>query len=454
MLKRIIVGESGGPTPVIDWEVCGIMDAAQRAGLEIYGMMNGLEGLLNANIEGNIIDLSNLDPMSFAFNGPGAGLRTTRLKPTLEQYKKMASNLGALKVDGIIYIGGNDSADQLLGLIGECGLAGIHAIKTVDNDLPVTHHCPGYGSAALYNAVALKNVHNDFSSYQVWGNFEKDGRIVEALSVAPVVIYQVMGRKAGWLAHSTAFAKVDPRGTLMPDRPPHIVLSKEMLFDKREFLDRLDRVITRRGEAVVAVQEDLTDKETGEDMAKIYSDGVVTDDHGNIQHGRADSFSTSLFLAQLIHRDLKVESVLGKIKEAALVPQHIQRSNVMSPVDASEAYMVGYAAVEAMMQGATGQSVVLKRPDGKTVTELTDLANIAAKDRSLPLDYINGLDGPTQEFIDEFIYLIGGPMGIPHYSYRKFKFKTVPIPAEIKEHPYIKGKDEYKWPLKEQSVIQ
>ena len=107
-----------------------------------------------------------------------------------------------------------------------------------------------------------------------------------------------------------------------------------------------------------------------------------------------------------------------------------------------------------MIDGATQKSVVLKRPDGKTVTELTDLTNIAAKDRCLPLEYINGLNGPTQEFIDEFIYLIGGAMGIPHYSYRKFKFQTVPIPAEIRDHPYIKGKDEYKWPLKGQSIIQ
>ena len=96
MARRIILGESGGPTPVIDWEVAGAVDAAQKKGWEVYGMINGLEGLLNANIEGNIVDLTGLDPMSFAFNGPGAGLDTTRIKPKKDQYEKMAATYHAM----------------------------------------------------------------------------------------------------------------------------------------------------------------------------------------------------------------------------------------------------------------------------------------------------------------------------------------------------------------------
>ncbi|MDP6439101.1 MAG: 6-phosphofructokinase, partial [Candidatus Brocadiia bacterium] len=108
MAKRLILGESGGPTPVIDWEVAGAAAAAQEAGWQVYGMLNGLEGLLNANVGGNIVDLSRIDPMSFAFNGPGACLRTTRIKPKPDQYKKMARNLKALGVSAVIYFGGND----------------------------------------------------------------------------------------------------------------------------------------------------------------------------------------------------------------------------------------------------------------------------------------------------------------------------------------------------------
>jgi len=436
MIRRIIVGESGGPTPVIDWEVAGALDAAQKASVEIYGMINGLEGLLNANIPGNIVDLSDVDPMSFCFNGPGAGLGTTRIKPTEEQYEKIARNIEELGIDGIVYFGGNDSADQLLGLSKYTNAAAIHGIKTVDNDLPETHHCPGYGSASLFNATALKNVHSDYASYLVKANFEIDGEVKQGVDVAPLAIYQVMGRKAGWLAQGTAFARVDPRGVMVPDRPPHIILCKEIPFDKDEFLTKLEAVISRLGEAVVVVQEDLTDKKTGMDLAKLHAKDVEVDDHGNVQHGRATSFSTCIYLAQLVKAELKVESVYGKVKEVALVPQHIQRSCLMSEVDASEAYRVGFAAVQAMLDGVSRQSVVLRKTEGgKMQTDLTDMENIAAKQRAVPLEYINGLDGPTQDFIDEFIYLIGGPVGIPHYS--SGRFKAVSVPRQIKENPYV-----------------
>jgi len=342
-IKRIIIGQSGGPTPVIDWEVAGMLAAAKKVSYEVYGAINGLEGILHADVPGNIVDLSNMDPRQFIYNGPGAGLKTTRIKPKPEQYKNMAQNLKKLKVDGILYIGGNDSADQLKGLTEESDIRAIHAIKTVDNDLPATHHCPGFGSAALYNAIALKNVHNDFSSYMVRGKFE-DGRI--GVMNAPVVVYQVMGRKAGWLAQATAFARVDPMGQMDPDRAPHIVLSKEVLFDKDAYLNELSDIITKLGQAVVVVQEDLTERKTKKSIAEVYGQ-VELDPHGNIQHGRATSFSPGVFLAQLAVKELQVDSV-AKVKEAVLVPQHIQRSHSISQTDASEAYMVGIKSVEAM----------------------------------------------------------------------------------------------------------
>ncbi len=406
-IKRIIIGQSGGPTPVIDWEVAGMLAAAKKVGYEVYGAINGLEGILHADVPGNIVDLSNIDPRQFIYNGPGAGLKTTRIKPQQEQYKKMAQNLKKLKVDGIIYIGGNDSADQLKGLTEESDIRAIHAIKTVDNDLPATHHCPGFGSAALYNAIALKNVHNDFSSYMVRGRFP-DGKI--GVLNAPVVVYQVMGRKAGWLAQATAFARVDPMGQMDEDRAPHIILSKEVLFDKDAYLNELNDTITRLGQAVVVVQEDLTERKTKKSIAEVYGE-VELDPHGNIQHGRATSFSPGVFLAQLAVKELKVEAV-AKVKEAVLVPQHIQRSHSISQTDASEAYMVGCKSVEAMESGVTRTSVVINKEGGKFVAGLTDLSNIARQERNVDNHYINGLNGPTQEFVDEFISCIGSPTAI------------------------------------------
>ncbi|MFP4176459.1 MAG: 6-phosphofructokinase [Candidatus Brocadiia bacterium] len=435
--KRVILGESGGPTPVIDWEVAGAVAQAQKRGWEVYGMINGLEGLLNANIEGNIVDLTDVDPMSFAFNGPGACLRTTRLKPGAEQYEKMGRNLDELDVDAVIYFGGNDSADQLHGLSQKADVQTIHGIKTVDNDLPVTHHCPGYGSAALYNATALKNVHSDYSSYRVRANFEIDNKIQQAWDTAPVAIYQVMGRKAGWLAQGTGFAKVDPKGQILKDRPPHLILSREIPFDKEEFMGHLDDILTRLGEAVIVVQEDLTEADTGKSLAEKYADDVARDEHGNIQHGRATSFSPAVFLAQLCTEELEVETVHGKVKDVALVPQHIQRSCMMSSIDASEAYMVGSSCINALDDGESGKSVVFRRDNGQTETDLTEMSNIAAKERDVERKYINDVWGPTQEFIDEFIYLIGGPAALPHYSMRRFP--SVAVPQGIADNPYVKN---------------
>ncbi len=438
MSKKVIIGESGGPTPVIDWEVAGAVDEAQKNGWEVYGMTNGLEGLLNANIDGNIVNLSNTDPMSFAYNGPGACLRTTRLKPTNSQYEKMGEHLDAMDMDAVIYFGGNDSADQLHGLSKQADIQAIHGIKTVDNDLPVTHHCPGYGSAALYNATALKNVHSDYSSYRVRANFEVDGKVEQGWDVAPIAIYQVMGRKAGWLAQGTGFAKVDPKGSIIKDRAPHIILSREIPFDKEDFMAKLDDVLTRLGEAVIVVQEDLTDAKTGDSLAERYAENVERDQHGNIQHGRATSFSPAQFLAQLCTEELEVDAVHGKVKDVALVPQHIQRSCMMSNVDASEAYLVGSSCIQALDANETGKSVIFERETGTTSTGLTDMGNIAAKERDVERHYINDVWGPTQDFIDDFIYLIGGPAALPHYS--KQSFPSVSVPQTIKDNPYIANK--------------
>ena len=415
-IKRIIIGQSGGPTPVIDWEVAGILAAAKKFGYQVYGAINGLEGILHYDVEGNIVDLTGVDPTQFIYNGPGSGLSTTRIKPKQPEYKKIAANLEKMKIDGIIYIGGNDSADQLKGLTEESDIKAIHAIKTVDNDLPATHHCPGYGSAALFNAIAVKNVHSDFNSYRVRGKFE-DGRV--GVLNAPVVVYQVMGRKAGWLAQSTAFARVDPMGQMIPGTAPHIVLSKEVLFDKDKYLNELSNVITEFGEAVVVVQEDLTEAKTKKSIAEVYGE-VELDPHGNIQHGRATSFSPGVFLAQLAVKELKVDAV-AKVKEAVLVPQHIQRSHSMALPDASEAYMIGVKSIEALESGVTRTSVIIqKEANGKFTAGLTDLSNIARKERSVENHYINDINGPTQDFIDEFLPCIGGPTALPHYSTMMF----------------------------------
>ena len=413
MIKKILIAESGGPTPIIDWTVAGILAGLQGTGITIYGAMNGLEGVLYGDYKGNIVDLTDVDPNQFLHNGPGAGLRTTRIDPTRQEYEIIAKNMEKLGIEGVIYVGGNDSAKQLLGLteINSC-LATIHAIKTIDNDLRETHHCPGFGSAALFNAIALKHVASDFSSFSV---LSTKGRVS-----IPVLIYQVMGRKAGWLAQATSFARVDPYGKMVEGRAPMLIFCKEIPFDKEEYLSALESVISKYNLAFVVAQEDLTDKKTGQSLSELYAKNEERDKHNNVQHGRSTSFSTALYLAQLAKSELACSA---PVKDTAIMPQHIQRSFMMSLTDASEAYLVGHAAAEALLAGETKKSVILKRkPLGGFGTALTDLANLAGDNiRQVPLEYIQGINGPTQEFVDEFISTIGGPTAIPQYSEIRFK---------------------------------
>lgn len=109
----------------------------------------------------------------------------------------------------------------------------------------------------------------------------------------------------------------------------------------------------------------------------------------------------------------------------------------MSSIDASEAYMVGSSCINALDDGESGKSVVFRRDNGQTETDLTEMSNIAAKERDVERKYINDVWGPTQEFIDEFIYLIGGPAALPHYSMRRFP--SVAVPQGIADNPYVKN---------------
>ena len=223
-----------------------------------------------------------------------------------------------------------------------------------------------------------------------------------------------MGRQTGWLTHASAFAKVDPRGILVPERPPHIFVSWETPLEADEFLLRVQNAVDQFGTATIAVGEDI---QLVELLAKQTGSELEIDDNENIVFGAPGTPSTGNYLANLIEKELDVHSIVqNKVKTATLAPQHIQRSMMLSPVDASDAYLVGWQAVEAIAEGHTGQSVVLQRDGHRTTTALTPVSNIANQIRRVESDYHRGLDGPTQKFVNEFIDLTGGPMAIPHYT--------------------------------------
>jgi len=325
---------------------------------------------------------------------------------------KIRENIERLGIDNLAYFGGNDSADilQALGI-------GVHGSKTIDNDLGnngLVHHTPGFASAAWFNSIAVKNLAIDIGSYRVRGRNDKGE---ECWLVAPVTIYQAMGRDTGWLALATGLARVDRYGKVDPTKAPDIIWPREVPFDQERYLSTLSDILQRQGRAVIVIGEELVNTD-GIPLAEVYGRDQ-TDEHGHAQHGRADSFNYANHLGELAKKRLKVNGV-KKVKETPIAPQHIQRSYVKSIVDSEEAFEVGRETVRAILDGNRQVSVVLQKVPGSTyyhmVTARVPLEQIAGKTRYVPPEFIDGIRGPTEAFIREFLPTIGGAKALPHYE--------------------------------------
>ena len=409
-IKTVAIGQGGGPTPVINDEVAGALYVAKKHNLRVLGIRNGLEGLMNADTSGNIIDISGWEP-DYVSEIPGAVLHTTRMK--VEKGKDDAAietilrNMDRFGINSIAYFGGNDSSLilQALGI-------GVHGSKTIDNDLMEAHHTPGYGSAALFNAIALRNLALDIGSFSSRGTTNS----AESYLTAPVLVYQTMGRDTGWLALAAGFAKVRQDGSLDPEAPPDIIWPRELPFDKDVYLGELSNILQRRGRAFVVIGEELVNSD-GVIIEKLYGE-TLEDAHGHTQHARSGTFNYADWLAK-ISKELKVGGV-ASIKETPISPQHIQRSYMKSTTDAAESFDVGMETMNAILDGDNQISVVLKQnpefnPFYRMRAERVPVQLLAGKTRSVPLEFINGVKGPTEEFIKQFLPVIGYEDALPHH---------------------------------------
>lgn len=416
-LRTIIIGQGGGPTAVINDQVAGALYEAQRNGYRVLGMRNGLEGLLNAHIRGNIFEMTSWDPEDVRLSPPGAALYSTRINLTPKkgasdanrekikgQIENIRKNMESLGVHSIAYFGGNDSS-AVLQSIG----IGVHGAKTVDNDLFGAHHVSGFGSAALFNAINLKNLPSDIGSFSALGPGEK------SFTTGTVLVYQAMGRDTGWLALATALARVDPSGAIVHDLPPDIIWPREVVFDKSRYLDALSDTLARKGgKAVVVIGEELVEDVNGKEIPLSDTYGKDAEDsHGHAQHGRAGSFSYANYLASLA-KELKIANIAA-VKETPIAPQHLQRC-YKSHVDAWEAYEVGRETVRAVAEGQEQVSVVLQKMDGMIRTARIPIGDLAGKTRRVPLEDIRGISGPSDDFIREYLPAIGGAQALPHYK--------------------------------------
>jgi 6-phosphofructokinase 1 len=383
---NLIVGQSGGPTAVINCSLAGVIQQAMRlpAIRGIYGMMHGIEGVLKEQI----LDLRAEQPATIEglCHTPSAALGACRTKLKDADYQRIIKVLQAHDIRYFLYIGGNDSADtchHVGKLARESGyeLRAIAVPKTIDNDLAFTDHCPGYGSVSRFNASATRDA----------------GRDTEAIGVVDnVKIIETMGRNTGWITASTALAKEGA------DDAPHLIYLPERPFDMDQFLQDVKATFDRLGYCLVTVCEGLRDDKGQELVASKRK--VDTDAFGHKQLG-----GVADFLCAAIAENLGIKARFDK-------PGTIQRMSILaaSPVDQEEAYLVGKQAVALAADGVSGQMITLVRESNspyRVTTGLAPLEEVANAERPVPPEFINQRGNfVTERFLAYARPLIGGPL--------------------------------------------
>lgn len=409
MIKKIIVGQSGGPTAVINSSIAGVYKRAKELGVEtVYGMVYGIEGFLQENI----IDLGEYleDSNNFELlkRTPSAFLGSCRFKlPKIEDdsevYEKIFSILDKYEIDALFYTGGNDSMDTIKMLSDYAKehdkkqlFMGVP--KTIDNDLPITDHCPGYGSALKYIATSIKEVIRDNASF--------------GINKPTVLIVEIMGRHAGWLTCGAALAKgPDCEGV-------DAIYLPEEDFDMDEFKARVNDLVSKKKSVVIAISEGIHDKD-GKFICEYGDDTRAVDAFGHKQLS-----GSAVTLANIINKEtgLKTRAIeLSTLQRAA--------THMASLTDINEALGSGAAAVDAVFRGETGEMATIIRKNNNSYEvsyEVYDIHNIANVEKKVPLEWIDSANKQMkQEYLDYALPLIQGELtpiynnGLPSHLVRK-----------------------------------
>ncbi|MCL2753902.1 MAG: 6-phosphofructokinase [Defluviitaleaceae bacterium] len=389
MKKNVIVGQSGGPTAVINCSLAGVYATSLELGLgKVYGMRNGIQGLLERRYVNMCDHIRDDFDVELLKRTPSSFLGSCRYKlPHPDQNKaifaKIFGILDELDIGYFFYNGGNDSMDTIhkLSTYGERVNSPIRFLgvpKTIDNDLAVTDHSPGFGSAAKYVATTTKELILDA---QVYNN-------------GAVTIIEAMGRNTGWLTASAALAKG-------PDSiGPDLIYLPEVAFDMDKFLDNVAKV-SRDHSPVIVVSEGIKLAD-GRYISELGRENIGSDSFGHIQ-----LTGTASYLAQ------QVRNKLGA-KVRAIEFATIQRcaSHLQSAVDAAEAFAVGQAAVQAAAKGETNRVIIINRLSSRPYAfetcamEIEKMANI---EKHVPTEWITPSgDYVTQDYIDYALPLIQG----------------------------------------------
>ncbi len=400
-----IIGQSGGPTAVINASLLGVVESAEKCEqiTKVYGAINGIEGIINHQI----IDFENedKDELALLLTTPSAALGSVRYH--LEHYTKdetpylnLIKVLAELDIKYFFYIGGNDSMDTCQKLneyfahIGfDCSVIGIP--KTIDNDLCFTDHTPGYGSAIKYIATTISEIHLDTNCY-------KKGR---------VTIVEIMGRDAGWLTAGAKLASINNLGA-------DLIYLPENVFDVEDFLCDVKKLYETKQKALVVVGEGLKTA-NGEYLLK-YRHFNRADDFGHLQLG-----GVAQVLCEIVNDELGYP-----IRSIELnLPQRCA-SHLASKADIIEAYQCGKWALDKAVAGETGKMVIMKRINNAISYDLTTLENVANKIKYVPDAFINeAKNNITDAYLEYAIPLIAGEIPIPFSGgmprYAKLKKKII-----------------------------
>jgi 6-phosphofructokinase len=409
-----LIAQSGGPTAVINSSLCGVIQEAARHPEigQVYGACHGIVGVLNEDL----IDLRAEDPNEIEFLKctPAAALGSIRHRlPSLaESVAELDRILQVFEAHDIRYFfcaGGNDSMDTMHKVSSHAGAKGyelrvIGLPKTVDNDLAGTDHCPGYGSVAKHIAAIALGVGLDMQAVHL---------------TDPVVVMEIMGRNAGWMAASASLARRKEGDA------PNLIYLPEAPWNRQQFLHDVREAHAKHGWCFIAVSVGTKD-EAGRYLAT-QEGAFVKDVFGHVQLG-----GVGLFLEKLIRNDLGLKTRLVRMGPAERVAMHFA-----SLTDRDEAYQLGLFAVQSALRGRTGKMVGFARKSNspyQCALTLTDLEVVANEERLLPRAWLNEAGNDvTRDFLDYARPLIQGEVstpienGIPRYA----RMREVPVDKKL-----------------------
>lgn len=392
-MKHMLIAQSGGPSAAINATVAGVVERCMTSDKvdRIYGAVNGIKGVLNGNYVDLTEILSSPEQLRLLCSTPAAALGSCRLKLNNADEGQLGQIVDALlsrEIGYFVYVGGNDSMDtvyQLSAYIKKHNIQGLSVMgapKTIDNDLPMTDHCPGFGSAAKYIAATFAEIVRDCEVYDI----------------PAVTIVEVMGRNAGWLTAASALSR-ENGGT-----GPQLIYLCERAFDTEQFIRDVKDCLAKRNAVVVAVSEGLKNAD-GSYLSESKGRGVDV-------FGHAALSGTAKVLEGLVK-----EKIGCKVRSIELNLMQRCASHLASANDLSESKMLGMTAADRALNGVSGEMAIVERLSSapyRVRYGTTDIALVANLEKKVPDSCINPQGNDVTEQMLEYLRpLVHGEVQVP-----------------------------------------